>query len=104
MVLETAQERVKLLKAGQTGRQIESRYIRENGFKIIMKETETVVREHVESMKIPESTGRDILDAAVVVEGYLKNQAEIARINTEADAAETGVKAQITAQEKERLK
>ena len=57
--------------------------------------TEAVVREHVESMKIPDSTGRDILDAVAVVEGYLKNQAEIARINTEADAAETGVKAQI---------
>jgi len=37
MVLETAQERVKLLKAGQTGRQIESRYIHLNGFKIVGK-------------------------------------------------------------------
>lgn len=57
--------------------------------------TEAVVKEHVKSMKIPDSTGQDIQDAKTVVEEYLKNQAEIARINTEADAAETGVKAQI---------
>lgn len=64
-------------------------------------ENEAVVREHVESMKIPGSTGRDILDAISIVEEYLKNQAEIARINTEADAAETGVKAQMQHMEDE---
>jgi hypothetical protein len=35
MVLETSQERVKLLKAGMTGKQIESLYIQLNGFKIV---------------------------------------------------------------------
>lgn len=35
MVLETAQERVKLLKAGITGTQIESLYFQLNGFKIV---------------------------------------------------------------------
>jgi len=35
MVLETAQERVKLLKAGISGKQIESLYIQLNGFKIV---------------------------------------------------------------------
>ncbi len=35
MVLETAQERVKLLREGQTGKQIESRYIHLNSFKIV---------------------------------------------------------------------
>ncbi|MDP2754129.1 MAG: hypothetical protein Q8P40_07025 [Nitrospirota bacterium] len=35
MVLETSQERVKLLKAGLTGKQIESLYIRHNGFEIV---------------------------------------------------------------------
>jgi len=54
---------------------------------------EAIVRDHVESMGVPESTGRHILDAIAVVEGYLKNQAEVAQINTEADAAEAGVKA-----------
>ncbi len=32
---------------------------------------EAIVREHVESMGVPESTGRHILDAIAVVEGYL---------------------------------
>lgn len=58
-------------------------------------ENEAVVTEHVKNMGLPEATGRDILDAVAVVEGFLKNQAEISRINQEADAAETGVKAQI---------
>ncbi len=35
MVLETAQERVKLLKAGITGKQIENLYVQLNGFKIV---------------------------------------------------------------------
>jgi len=35
MVLETAQERVKLLKEGITGKQIESLYIQLNGFIIV---------------------------------------------------------------------
>lgn len=60
-----------------------------------------VVREHVKNMGLPESTGRYILDAAAVVEEYLKNQAEIARINGEADAAEAGVKAQMKLQDEE---
>ena len=47
---------------------------------------EAIVREHVESMEVPESTGRHILDAIAVVEGYLKNQAEVAQINTDVAA------------------
>lgn len=35
MVLETAQERVTLLKAGQTGQQIEDAYVQLNDFKIV---------------------------------------------------------------------
>lgn len=35
------------------------------------------------------------LESDVIIEGYLKNQAEIERINAEADAAENGVRAQI---------
>lgn len=35
MVLETSQERVKLLKAGITGKHIENLYITLNGFKIV---------------------------------------------------------------------
>lgn len=35
------------------------------------------------------------LESDGIIEGYLKNQAEIARINAEADAAENGVKAQM---------
>jgi len=32
---------------------------------------EAIVREHVESMKVPESTGRHILDAIKAVEVFL---------------------------------
>lgn len=35
---------------------------------------EIAVREHVKNMGLPESTGRHILDAVAVVEGYLMNQ------------------------------
>lgn len=35
MVLETAQERVNLLKAGQTGQQIEEKFVQLNNFKIV---------------------------------------------------------------------
>jgi hypothetical protein len=35
MPLGTAQERVKLLKAGQTGQQIEKKYVQLNNFKIV---------------------------------------------------------------------
>jgi len=64
-------------------------------------ENEAVVTEYVKNTGLPESTGRQILIAAAVVEEYLKNLAEIARINTDADAAETGVKAQMKLQEDE---
>lgn len=55
-------------------------------------DTKTVIDEHVKNMGIPESTGRDILDAKEVVEAYLKNQKEIARIGTEAGASEEAIK------------
>jgi len=35
MVFETSQERVKILKAGMTGKQIESLYIRHNGLEVV---------------------------------------------------------------------
>lgn len=35
MVLETAQERVKLLKKGASGKQIEDAYVQLNDFKIV---------------------------------------------------------------------
>lgn len=35
MVLETREERVKLLKAGVNGKDIEKMYIKQNGFKIV---------------------------------------------------------------------
>lgn len=46
-------------------------------------ETKTVIEEHVKNMGLPESTGRQILDARAAVEEYLRNQAEITRITTE---------------------
>lgn len=42
----------------------------------------TIVEEHVKTMQVHESFGRHILDAKAVVEEYLKDQKEIARIST----------------------
>ncbi len=58
-------------------------------------ENEAVVKEHVKNMGLPEATGRHILDAVAVVEEYLKNQKEIARISTEAEASEEVVKTEL---------
>ena len=58
-------------------------------------ENEAVVKEHVKNMGLPESTGRHILDAAAVVEGYLKNQKEIAKISKKAEASERAVKTEM---------
>ncbi len=60
-----------------------------------MTDAKTVIDEHVKNMGIPESTGRDILDAKEMVEAYLKNQKEIARIGTEAGASEEAVRAEM---------
>lgn len=35
MVLETTEERVRLLKAGYTGKQIETVYVEMNGFRVV---------------------------------------------------------------------
>lgn len=56
---------------------------------------EAVVKEHVKNMGLPEATGRHILDAVAMVEEYLNNQKETARIRTEAEASEEAVKTEM---------
>lgn len=58
-------------------------------------ETEAVVKEHVKNMGLSEATGRHILDAVAVVEGYLKNQKEIAKISKKAEASERTVETEM---------